>query len=225
MINKILIIEDDVDMQEMLVSFLTLYGMKKNRILLASDPIQGLDLFKSNKEEISIVVCDYYMPKSNGAELCEIIKKNQAHTPIILQTGDINIQLKDNKYVDSVLHKPYTYEALIDVIEDLCAEPPEFDFKKQEERLASIDNLGMFLKFKSSQKNAHCLVLDKSDGGYKIVMKPTVCIKEKEVVEVRTTTLNFDDHSCFVDQIKKYEIVWYKLLSLDVCVVGLKLVL
>ena len=224
MINNVLIIEDDKDMQDLVVSFLTLYGLKENRILLASDPIEGLEIFRNRKDEISLVICDYYMPKSNGAELCEILKKNQSHTPIILQTGDLNIQLKDIKFVDSVLHKPYKYESLVSVMEDLCAKPPIFDFKEQEIRISNIDNMGMSVKFLLSKRNGHGLVLDKSDSGYKIAMKPSADIMENAIIETRATAFNFDDNSSTVNEMKKFEIVWFQLLSLDVCIVGLKLI-
>lgn len=224
MINKILVIEDDKDMQELVVNFLSLYGVKESKVLLATDPIEGLDLFKNQKEDISLVICDYYMPKSNGAELCEIIKKNQPHTPIVLQTGDLNIHLKDIKYVDSVLHKPYQYETLVSVIEDLCEKPPEFEFKDQEKRILNIDNQGMSIKFMSSLKFAHGLVLNKSENGCKVAMKPTTDIKEKAIIESRSTTYHFDDNTSEVEDMKKYEIVWFQLLDLDICIVGLKLI-
>lgn len=225
MINKVLIVEDDSEVQDLLVNYLQLYGLKENKILMASDPVEGLEIFKNEKNLISLVICDYYMPKSNGAELCEIIKRNQPHTPILLQTGDLNINKKSLKSVDSILHKPYEYETFVNIIEDLCTEPPEFTFLEQEKRILNIDNEGMSVKFLSSNKFSHGLVLNRSENGCKIAMKPTTDIKEKAILETRTTTYCFNDNSSKVDDMLKYEVVWFQLLDLDICIVGLKLIL
>ena len=64
------------------------------------------------------------------------------------------------------------------------------DFSKQEERVSNIDNQGMSVKFLSSMKNAHGLVLNKSESGYKIAMKPTTDIKEKAIIESFAKTFN-----------------------------------
>ena len=221
---SVLIVDDDKDIQDLVVSYLNLYGIDNSQILMASDPLEGLDIFRNHKDTISLVICDYYMPKSNGAELCEILKRNQPHIPIILQTGDLNIKCKDVKFVDYVLHKPYEYENLVKSIDECLSTPPIFNFDKKEERLANIDSMGISVKFLNSNKSGHGLVIDKSKSGFKVAMKPSKDIIENALVETTTTHYNFDNNTSVVDDIQKYKIVWYKVLSIDICLVGMKAV-
>ena len=93
MINNVLIVDDDEAIVDMVKDFLNLYGVRNDQIFTTSDPIEGLEIFRLRKDTISMLIIDYYMPKSNGDELCEILKKNQPDLCVILQTGDTNIQL------------------------------------------------------------------------------------------------------------------------------------
>lgn len=108
--DKILIIDDDREIVDLLHSYLTLYGIPNQNILKAYDPVIGLNTFNENQHSIISVICDYYMPKASGAELCEIIKKNQPSTFLIIQSGDKEIKQENLNYVDAVIHKPFPYK-------------------------------------------------------------------------------------------------------------------
>lgn len=221
MLKKVLIIEDDLEMLDTVTSFLDMYGLSDNNILRASDPIEGLEIFKQKREEITLIICDYYMPISNGAEFCELLKKNKPNLGIVLQTGDSNIRLKDLQDVDQVLHKPYSYNAFKKVLDEICSDAPKFDFGKYEKRISNGKHQCSMINFLSTNTNMHALILDESVSGCKLVMKPTINIQEGAVLEYKPASFNLEENHYEVDKVKKAKIVWFKLLSLDVCVVGL----
>jgi CheY-like chemotaxis protein len=51
----------------------------------ASSPIEALEIFQQS--EYDLVVTDYRMPKMNGAELIEALRKLRSELPIILLSG------------------------------------------------------------------------------------------------------------------------------------------
>jgi CheY-like chemotaxis protein len=87
MSKKVLILDDRPEVCDLLVETLK----EKNvglEPLVAYDPMKALDLFHSNKSQISVVISDYFMPVENGAEFCRIIKDNKPDTFVILFTAN-----------------------------------------------------------------------------------------------------------------------------------------
>ena len=110
MLNKVLVIEDNEEILDTRIEFLTIYGIKQERIIGSTDPIDALDLFNKDKYSIDLVICDFYMPNSNGLELCEMMKSNSPDLMIIIQSADLNLNIENVKVADSILYKPFKYE-------------------------------------------------------------------------------------------------------------------
>jgi len=224
MINKVLIIDDDVNMIETLESFLELYGVKKNNILKAEDPIDALEIFKQHKLSINLVICDYYMPKSNGAELCEVIKKNQPKIQIIMQTGDQNLKLKDFSFISKFLYKPYDFENFEEVINQIEYEAdnkPKVEIEKRYED--GIYNVAS-IKFMGANDFLHALVINQSEGGCRIALKPNSEIRENKIIEFYPSSFSKNEMSFIKEKPLKAEIIWIKLVNVDLCVLGLQFV-
>ena len=107
----ILVIEDEQRVAELLQS-----GLEENgyRVSLASDGIQGLSLFLTNK--FDVVLSDVILPKMGGFELCKEIRKNDADIPILMLTA---LGSTDDKLVgfdagaDEYLTKPFDFRELL----------------------------------------------------------------------------------------------------------------
>lgn len=57
------------------------------KVLLAKDGKEGFSLFKKNQNNIDIIVTDINMPKLNGLDMCEKIRKVNQQIPIIITTA------------------------------------------------------------------------------------------------------------------------------------------
>jgi DNA-binding response OmpR family regulator len=104
--NALLFIEDEELIRELIIERLRDDGFE-GQVFEAGDPVKGLDLFHSNKDEIGFVVCDYYLPIQNGNDLCKLIKEGSPQIKIICLTGDTSVTVENHGgEVDLVLYKP-----------------------------------------------------------------------------------------------------------------------
>lgn len=83
--KKILIIEDDLDIQELIQFFLEDQGYE---VITASDGIDGIAVFL--KEQIDLILLDILLPKMDGYAVCELIRK-ESEVPIIYSAEIIGI--------------------------------------------------------------------------------------------------------------------------------------
>lgn len=82
--KKVLYVEDD---QKVFTSFSNILNKVFGEVISAVNGQDGLDLFYKNKDEISFVIADIKMPKMDGLKLCEVIKKEAPHIPLIITTA------------------------------------------------------------------------------------------------------------------------------------------
>jgi len=81
---KILIIEDEASIRRVLVKILT----EENdtyEVTEAEDGLEGIELIKD--KDFDLVLCDIKMPKMDGVEVLESIKKIKPETPIVMISG------------------------------------------------------------------------------------------------------------------------------------------
>lgn len=112
--NRILIIEDEVKITEILTEFLLEYGYAVDN---AYDGIEGLDMFKNNKYDL--ILLDIMMPKIDGFAVLEIIRRD-SNIPIIMITAieDEESQMKGfDLLVDDYIVKPFSMNLVIRRIE------------------------------------------------------------------------------------------------------------
>lgn len=82
--SKILIVEDEAMIRRVLVKIL----LEENEALQIDEAIDGLEaLEKIKKEDYDLVLCDIKMPKLDGIELLEAVKKTKPETPMIMISG------------------------------------------------------------------------------------------------------------------------------------------
>ncbi|MFA9392140.1 MAG: two-component regulator propeller domain-containing protein [Prolixibacteraceae bacterium] len=78
--EKILIVEDNLDMQQFLKNRLSVIY----HVFLANNGLQGLEMARN--ENPDLILCDIMMPEMNGIELTQILKKEfyTSHIPVVL---------------------------------------------------------------------------------------------------------------------------------------------
>ncbi len=111
--NKILVIDDDLSINELIKVNLELAGYK---VIQAFDGVKGFALCK--QELPSVVVLDVMMPEVDGFTVAQRIRKNDEtkNIPIIMLTALSQLNDKVNGFnigVDDYLVKPFEMEELI----------------------------------------------------------------------------------------------------------------
>ena len=107
--QKILVVEDDIDIQDILKNHLTDAGYE---IVIADDGVDGIAKFD---DTISLVLLDIMLPKIDGYGVCEVIRQ-KSQVPIIMLTAlsDEENQLKGFKQqIDDYIPKPFSPKILL----------------------------------------------------------------------------------------------------------------
>ena len=108
--QKILVVEDDFDIQELLQNFLQ---EAHYAVTIANDGVEALDIFSSN--QFDLILLDVMLPKIDGFSVCELIRK-QSQIPIIMLTAlsgeEEQIRGLDLQ-VDDYITKPFSMPVLV----------------------------------------------------------------------------------------------------------------
>ena len=108
---KLLLVEDDEDFSNFVKVFLEQTG--KYQVILAKDGRKGIEAFNSNIPDI--IVTDVDMPKMNGLEMIDLIRKVDKDIPILVASGltEENQIIEGLKHeIDNYIQKPYTPQIL-----------------------------------------------------------------------------------------------------------------
>lgn len=82
--KKILVIEDELDIQKVLKANLLASGYV---VFVASNAKEGLELLE--KEKPDLIILDVMLPDGNGFDLCRKIKNDDEEIRIIIYTGKL----------------------------------------------------------------------------------------------------------------------------------------
>lgn len=112
---KILMVDDEARMRKLVRDFLSRSGYD---VLEAGDGQEALDVFFEN-QDISLVILDVMMPKMDGYQVCEEIRR-YSKVPIIMLTAksDERDELKGfDLGVDEYVTKPFSPRTLVARVE------------------------------------------------------------------------------------------------------------
>ena len=112
--KRILVVEDEKDIQNIIKAFLENAGYK---VETADDGLDGINIIQKNK--FDLILLDIMMPKIDGFVVCEMIRKN-SNVPIIILTAltDEESQLKGfDKLADDYITKPFSMPIVLKHIE------------------------------------------------------------------------------------------------------------
>jgi PAS domain S-box-containing protein len=111
--ETILLVEDDPQLRELSSSVLNHCGY---RVLTASTPEQGLAICESNHPDIRLLVTDVVMPRMNGRQLAEKIRKVSPQIRVLYISGYTDNAIVHYGVLDPglwFLAKPFTLSSLV----------------------------------------------------------------------------------------------------------------
>ena len=119
--KTILLIDDEeivINISEMMLKRLGY------RVLKAHNGYEGLQLFEENKSKIDLIISDLEMPKMNGKEVMDKIRKIDPQIKVMLSSGaltDADEKNVMNKGFNGFIKKPYNmntlYKKMAEIIE------------------------------------------------------------------------------------------------------------
>lgn len=116
---KILVIDDDPSVLRALAAMLERGGYEP---VTAENGLLGIEALA--RDRFAAVICDLFMPVQEGMETIQRIREADARIPIVAISGhfvnDGESPLEDARLLgaDAAIAKPFSYETLIDTIED-----------------------------------------------------------------------------------------------------------
>ena len=128
--GKILIIDDEVEVREVLRIHLE---SAKYNVIEASDGKEAIKLMKegSNLLQVGLILCDIRMPRVNGIEAIDYLKKECPSIPILVVTGypdsDLAISLL-KKGVKDYLVKPIEKAKLLAKVAEALGAEQDFNY-------------------------------------------------------------------------------------------------
>ena len=128
--GKILVVEDDQDIREMIADYLQdSFG---HEVTQAQDGANAFEV--AGQQKFDTILTDLSMPKMNGIELCSNVRADSVNkdTPIVVVSGDLDmarVEKIKRLSVAHILHKPVDMNTLADLVENLARkEIPESDY-------------------------------------------------------------------------------------------------
>jgi len=115
--ETILVVDDEADLMKFCCEVLEQYGFKVLPSLSAKDALEILE-----NKKIDILLTDIIMPEMDGYQLAAIVKKKYPNIKIQLTSGfdnDLIGNEVDKHLQESLLHKPYNSQALLQAISRL----------------------------------------------------------------------------------------------------------
>ncbi|WP_331775292.1 response regulator transcription factor [Sulfurospirillum sp. 1612] len=109
---KILLIEDDLDMQELLIDYLKHYDYE---VIAYASPLSAIKALKAPSSDYHLVVLDLMLPELDGFDVCQRIRE-KSDIPIIISSarGNLGDKIVAFDYgADDYLAKPYEPRELV----------------------------------------------------------------------------------------------------------------
>ena len=122
--QKILVVDDDQELREMLYRFLTYEGFLVQTACHGGDAYEAL-----GRDSFDMVITDIYMPHMNGLELLDKIGQDYSHLVTLAMTGfpstEIHEQVLEKGAYDCLV-KPFPLSLLMTTIEK-CFKQSEYN--------------------------------------------------------------------------------------------------
>jgi len=107
---KILVVEDDKNLNESVYRYLSGCGYEVSSVFNAADALKKLE-----ERKFDIILSDIMMPGTDGFELAKSIRRTDEATPILFMTARDDITSKERGFsigIDDYLVKPFHLEEL-----------------------------------------------------------------------------------------------------------------
>jgi CheY-like chemotaxis protein len=110
--DTVLVVDDDLVFLEIVSFMLTRLGFT---VLQARDGVDAVEVFKQHQESIRCVLCDLIMPRLNGWETLDALRRLAPGIPVILSSGcaQAEVFVGDHPELPQIfLGKPYRLKEL-----------------------------------------------------------------------------------------------------------------
>lgn len=156
--NKILLVEDDISISEMVENYLVKEGFS---VRVAFDGEEGVNKFL--KESFDLVILDIMMPKLDGMELMRIIRE-KSMVPILIMSAkdsDVDKAVGLGLGADDYIAKPFSMIEILARIKAAIRRATKYSNtdKKEENRIININELTIDLNNFSVIKNGEIINL------------------------------------------------------------------
>ncbi len=120
--QTILLIDDEVMVRAVVERLLKKLGCK---VLLASNGVEGFEIYQEHRDDIDLVLLDMTMPKMGGKETLSRLRALDASLPVFICSGYSNDSVAgqfDTVQPTGYLQKPFLLSSLQDVLRVLASE-------------------------------------------------------------------------------------------------------
>ncbi|MHB8605756.1 MAG: response regulator [Thermoplasmatota archaeon] len=119
----VLLVDDEPDITDALRGLLE-RALPHVRVRTANDPVQGLDILRS--EPVDVIISDYRMPRMTGVQFLAEALHLRPDVPRVLLTAypdlDVAMRSVNEARIEQLITKPVTPLALVEIVRDLLAE-------------------------------------------------------------------------------------------------------
>jgi PAS domain S-box-containing protein len=113
----VLVVDDEAAIREISKASLEAYNYQ---VMLASDGIEAIDLYKIDRDKIAIVVLDMMMPQLDTPSIIGVLKQMNPNVKIVLMSGlTTNESIVLEYGLQAFLPKPFTMTDLLNKLADL----------------------------------------------------------------------------------------------------------
>ncbi len=120
--NKVLIIDDESIIQDLIQDVLQSEGYQ---VLTAKDGVVGLELFRSEADDIGLVILDIILPKLDGQTVFTEIRKLKPDVKVLVISGYSKSDVKDELIragINGFIAKPFSIVYLVETVGSLLLE-------------------------------------------------------------------------------------------------------
>ncbi|MDM5272322.1 response regulator transcription factor [Sulfurovum sp. zt1-1] len=138
--SRILMVEDDVQITELLEEYLAKYGIDVFSVSLPTVALEKLKI-----EQYDLVLLDLGLPEMDGLELCKHIKADHPNLPVIISTARADVSDKVVAFdvgADDYIAKPYEPRELVARIQAMIKRYDRFSFNLNDEEFR-VDRVKM----------------------------------------------------------------------------------
>lgn len=118
--NRIMIVEDDIDVRETLVEVLEDHHYVP---LAVSNGQEAVDRLRSDPEKPCVILLDVMMPVMDGMQFRAIQRKDPEleSIPVVVLTAHANmVDLAEQMNASAFLRKPVALDALLEIVQRFC---------------------------------------------------------------------------------------------------------
>jgi len=115
----IMVVDDDKGVIKFMSRILADDGYKALTFINA---VEAFEYFKSNQQEIDLIVTDLVMPDIDGLELIEKIRRHDQQIPVVLMSGDTAALRKireDSLGINEIAEKPTAIFKIGEIIQNV----------------------------------------------------------------------------------------------------------